>query len=182
MSTWGDFMFCNDNVHTFFLSNKKLVLFLPFNWLLGFALGCVCGWFFRFFFIQIFYQNLVNEINFFTQLLILSFTFVLPFFLVAVGCRVLVCSLPLFEGSGFAFVLVGLVAAFPRYGWLLGLLFLLPKALVLILQFFYWRICLLFSASASLKLYVPFLIACLPVLIMKDYLIKPTLLFLLDHL
>jgi len=160
----------------------KRTLFFPFNWLIGFAAGSICGWIFRFYFIQIVCLNLVNEINFFAQLLNLVILFLLPFFLCVLRCRILVCGLPLFEGSGFAFVLVGLVAAFPRYGWLLAFLFLLPKALLLVLQFFYWRICLLSSTSVSLKLLIPFLIACLPVLVMKDYLIKPTILFLLDHL
>lgn len=182
MSIWGDFMFCNGNVRVLLLPDMKRTLFFPFNWLIGFTAGSICGWFFRFYFIQIVCLNLVNEINFFAQLLNLVILFLLPFFLCVIRCRILVCGLPLFEGSGFAFVLVGLVAAFPQYGWLLAFLFLLPKALLLVLQFLYWRICLLSSTSVSLKLLIPFLIACLPVLVMKDYLIKPTILFLLDHL
>ena len=182
MSTWGDFMFCNDYRNAVLRSAKNDIFALAIVWILGFVTGCCFGWNYHSYFVHIIHRDCVVENDFDAQYLTLSSTLLLSFLAIVFRCRSCIYVASFLEGSAYGAILIGLVGCFPVYGWLFAFLFLLPKTLILVVQFVYLQICLRSPISLAFRLLFLVLIIFVPILILDNYLIRPTLFYLLDYL
>lgn len=182
MSTWGDFMFCNDCRSAVFRSDKNNVFVLAIIWVLGFVVGCYFGCNYRSVFAHIVRRHCVVANDLVAQYLVFSSVLFLSFLSILFRCRFLIYCFSFLEGSAYGSILVGLAGCFPTFGWLLAFLFLLPKTLILIGQFAYWQICFKSMISSAFISLILVLTIFVPTVVFVARLIGPIIFYLLDNL
>ena len=180
--TRGDFVFYNARRSLYPFHRKKQKSILALFWLLGFGLGSFFGWTSKDLFLLLLQQSTLVTTSKFRLLLLFSMSILLTIIGLLFRSRLIIYSVALAEGLAFGAVLIGFSFCNLECGWLLATALLVPKCLLLVPQYLFWRKCLIAPLSCSIGYFLAILVTFSAFVISFHQSCSTFVLLLLDQL